>query len=100
MSDSFLKIKVWTKLIAMGLVAIFVILFIWENYSYTATVWLFGKHEMTVLELLFLTFVFGVIGTLLARPVYKTLGQISELRKKPAPPVAPKAPASPPVSKP
>jgi uncharacterized integral membrane protein len=103
MSDSFLKIKVWTKLILMGLVAIFVLLFVYENYSYSATVWLFGKHEMTVLELLFLTFIFGVIATLLARPIYRTLGQIAELRKtKPdaAIPLAPKPPASAPAPKP
>jgi len=100
MSDSFLKIKVWTKLITMGVVAIFVLVFVWENYANTATVWLFGKHEMTVLELLFLTFVFGVIATLLAGPVYKTLGQIAELRKSKSAPDAPKPPVPSPATKP
>jgi len=100
MSDSFLKIKVWTKLITMGLVAIFLLLFAWKNYSQTAKVWLFGDHEMTVLELLFLTFIFGVIATLLARPVYKTLGQIAELRKSKPAPDAPKPPAPAPAIKP
>lgn len=100
MSDTWTKIKIWTKLSLIGLVALFLLLFIYFNYSYTVTFWLFGKHEMSVLELLVATFLFGVIVTLLARPTYRTLGQISQLRSKkvemPAPPAHPAPPAPPP----
>jgi H+/Cl- antiporter ClcA len=86
MADTWFKIKVWTKLILIGLVALFVGLFVLENYSITTSVWLFGTHTMTVLELLMFTFLCGVIVTLVAKPIYRTLGQIAELRKKDEPP--------------
>jgi hypothetical protein len=82
MNDSMLRIKVWTKLILLALVVLFVLLFTYENYSRTATVWFFRDHDMTVLELLAVTFFVGVAVTLLARPTYHTLGQIALLRKK------------------
>ena len=40
MADTWFKIKVWTKLILIGLVVLFVGLFILENYSNMASVWL------------------------------------------------------------
>ena len=89
MADTWFKIKVWTKLILIGLVVLFVGLFILENYSNMASVWLFGTHTMTVLELLTGTFLCGVIVTLVAKPIYRTLGQIAELRKKEEPIVKP-----------
>jgi len=95
MNDSMLKIKVWTKLILLALVVLFVLLFTCENYSRTATVWFFRDHEMTVLELLAITFFVGVAVTLLARPTYHTLGQIALLRKKKPDAAAALPPAAP-----
>jgi hypothetical protein len=92
MNDSLLKIKVWTKLILLGLVILFVLVFMWQNHGNTANVWFFVNHQPSVLELLTFTFLAGVVATLLARPVYRTLEQISELRKKPAQIVPPPAP--------
>jgi hypothetical protein len=81
MNDTWQKIKLWTKLSLIGLVVLFLLLFVYKNYSYPVTVWLFRDHTMSVLELLVFTFLFGVVLTLLARPIYRTLGQIAELRK-------------------
>jgi H+/Cl- antiporter ClcA len=90
MSQSWNKVKIWTKLILIGLVTLFILIFCYENHSRSADVWFFGLHTMTVLESLVATFLLGVIATLLARPIYRTLGQISELSKKdPPPPVTP-----------
>jgi hypothetical protein len=56
---------------------------------------------MTVLELLVFTFLFGVVVTLLARPIYRTLGQIAELRKpRAAAPLEPAPPPPPPPAEP
>ena len=96
MSDTWTKIKIWTKLSLIGLVTLFLLLFVYFNYSYTVTFWLFGKHEMSVLELLVGTFLFGVTVTLLARPTYRTLGQISQLRSNKAEVSAPPVPPAPP----
>jgi len=82
MSDTWFKIMVWTKLSLIALVLLFILIFTLENYSLTVDVWLFKVHTMSVLELLVATFLLGVLATLLARPIYRTLGQISELKKK------------------
>jgi uncharacterized integral membrane protein len=97
------KAKIWTKLIVLGLLVLFIALFVLENYSRSVDLWFLRVHTMSVLELLVATFLAGVIATLLARPTYRTLRQIGELRKKPAlPPVAvsappPPVPATPPL---
>jgi uncharacterized integral membrane protein len=94
MSDTWNKTKIWTKLIVLGLVLLFVLIFVLKNYSQKADVWFWTTHEMSVLELLVGTFLAGVIATLLARPTYHTIRQIGELRKKPDPaPPIPLAPA-------
>jgi uncharacterized integral membrane protein len=95
MSDTWIKIKIWTKLVLIGLAVIFVAIFVIENYSHAATVWLFGNHEMSVLEALVAAFILGVAVTVLARPIYRTLGQISELRKKQPPVVTHEPPPNP-----
>jgi len=83
MSESFKKTKIWTKLILLGLVILYVLIFVIENYSRSVNVWLWNVHTMSVLELLVIMFLIGVVATLLARPTYRTICQISELRKKP-----------------
>jgi heme/copper-type cytochrome/quinol oxidase subunit 2 len=99
MNDTWFKIKLWTKLVLIALVVLFVLVFTYNNYSSPVDVWFIKVHQMTVLELLVATFLFGVIVTLLARPVYRTLGQLAELRKKktaaPAPPPTPTPAAKP-----
>jgi hypothetical protein len=97
MADTWFKIKVWTKLVLLALVILFILLFTLENYSLTVDVWLFKMHNMTVLELLVATFLLGVLATLLAKPTYRTLGQIAQLRKLAA--AAPK-PAPDPIARP
>jgi uncharacterized integral membrane protein len=101
MNDTWFKIKLWTKLSLIGLVCLFVLVFVFKNYESTADVWFFGTHRPSVLELLIATFLFGVLVTLVARPVYRTLGQIGELRKKklapPPPPPPPPIPPPPPT---
>lgn len=100
MSDTWKKAKIWTKLVLIGLVVLFVLVFVIENYSLSVQVWLGHMHTMSVLELLIATFLAGVVTTLLARPIYRTLRQIGELRKpatSDAPiPLAPSPPPPPP----
>ena len=97
MTDTWTKVKIWTKLVVLALVILFVVIFVVENYSHEATVWFFGGHEMSVLETLSVAFALGVMATLLARPAYRTLGQIAQLRSPPA--AAPLPPAAAPVER-
>jgi uncharacterized integral membrane protein len=83
MSDAWEKTKIWTKISVIGLVTIFIILFIWLNDSNTTKVWFFGQHETTVLWILLGAFVAGVLVIPLARPVYRAFAQLAALRKKP-----------------
>jgi hypothetical protein len=82
MNDVWFKVKLWTKLSVIALLILFVIIFSYENYSQQVNVWLIRTHTMSVLELLVGTFLFGMLVTLLARPAFHTLKQISQLRRK------------------
>jgi len=80
MNDTWFKIKVWTKLSLIGLAVLFAAIFSYENYSRSVVVWFGSEHTMTVLELLVATFLLGAVATLLARPVYRTIRQIKQLK--------------------
>jgi hypothetical protein len=81
MSSLWLKIKIWTKLVAFALVLIYVFFFLYNNWGETFKVWLwFGKafdgvHSLT---LAFWCFVAGVVVTLLSRTIASTIKQIRE----------------------
>lgn len=82
MGDLWLKMKIWTKAILFGLIALYVLLFFFNNAGKNVTLWLFvnREHTISVLLLVFLTFIIGVIGTLLVRTTLKTVRQIRDMR--------------------
>jgi len=83
MHDTWQKTKIWTKISVIGLVTIFVIVFILENHANAADVWFFGTYQTRVLWVLLWSFVAGVLVIPLARPVYRAFSQLAALRKKP-----------------
>ena len=84
MGNLWLKIRVWTKVGVFAFLLLYAIVFVSINYSRTAQVWLWFGHEPTapVLVLLFVTFLFGVIGTILVRTTLRTISQIKDLRSR------------------
>jgi uncharacterized integral membrane protein len=82
MGGLWLKIKIWTKVVLFALIALYVLLFFFNNAGKDVTLWFFINREYTVsvLLLVFLTFVIGVIGTLLVRTTLRTIRQIREVR--------------------
>jgi hypothetical protein len=84
MGNLWLKIRVWTKVAAFGFLLLYAIVFVSINYSSKAKVWLWFGHEPTapVLVLVFVTFLLGVIGTILVRTTLKTVSQIRDLRTR------------------
>ena len=86
MANAFLKVKVWTKVIAFGLVLIYIAVFIAKNSEYKATLWVWpgGDHplETSVLKLVLVAFLGGVVGTLLVRTLFRTLRQIRDVRDR------------------
>jgi uncharacterized integral membrane protein len=82
MNGLWLKIKIWTKAILFGVIALYVLVFFYKNAGKDVTLWYFFGREypISVLLLVFLTFVIGVIGTLLVRTTLKTVRQIRDVR--------------------
>jgi uncharacterized integral membrane protein len=88
MGNLWLKIKVWTKVIAFALVLIYVVLFIINNSENQATLWFWfgrGKEVTTsVLKLVAITFFIGVLVAVLTRTTLRTIRQIQDLRGRQA----------------
>ena len=80
--DFWTKVRIWTKLTIFGLLALFVLVFIYKNDSETANVWFMYYYQTSVLRLLFFTFLFGIVTTLLLRMIYRTIKQIMEVRHR------------------
>ena len=86
MATAFLKVKVWTKVIAVGLVLVYLTVFIVQNSENKATLWVWpGRDrplETSVLKLVLVAFLGGVVGTLLVRTLFRTLRQIRDVRDR------------------
>ena len=82
MTNVWLKMKIWFKLILFGLIAIYILLFLFKNYDTRVTVWLWfgetGTYTSSILALVFAVFVLSVIGTLLISTIWRTVRQIRE----------------------
>jgi hypothetical protein len=86
MTNAFLKVKVWSKVILFGLVLVYITIFIVQNSENKATLWVWpGRDrplETSVLKLVLVAFLLGVVGTLLVRTSFRTLRQIREVRDR------------------
>ena len=82
MTNAWLKLKIWFKLILFGLLALYILLFLFKNYDTRVTVWLWfgesGTYTSSILALVFAVFVLSVIGTLLTSTIWRTVRQIRE----------------------
>jgi uncharacterized membrane protein len=82
MTNVWLKVKIWFKLILFGLIAVYILLFLFKNYDTRVTVWLWfgetGTYTSSILALVFAVFVLSVIGTLLTSTIWRTVRQIRE----------------------
>jgi hypothetical protein len=84
MGNIWLKIKVWTKSILFGALVLYALLFILNNSGQPVKFWYWFRHEheTSMLVLVVVTFLAGVIGTILVRTTLKTLKQVRELRER------------------
>ncbi len=109
MAYYWLKFKIWTKIIFVSLSTIYVALFIYENISHQVDIWFWYKstYTTTTPALILVSFLLGVLVTLLARILFDTFRQIRQLREMrqphPAsatPPTEPRPPESSPGPRP
>ena len=84
MSNFWLKVRVWTKVLLIAAVALYAIIFASINSGEPVKLWIFfnRRYEGSVLTLILMCFAIGVLGTLLVRTTLRTVRQIRELREK------------------
>jgi len=85
MGTLWLKIKVWTKVALFALLFVYVLAFIFKNIEPRVDLWVwFFKPpiNLSVLLLALVSFLIGVLGTILSRTTFKTLRQVRNLRER------------------
>ena len=93
MGNLWLKVKVWTKVIVFALVLIYVTLFVINNSEREAKLWFwFGSNgnevQTTILKLVLVTFLLGVLVTVLVRTTFRTIRQFREIKDASARPTS------------
>jgi uncharacterized integral membrane protein len=84
MADTWLKFKFWLKVVILGVVLLYAIIFAILN-SHGVSLWVFFglQYERIPLVLIILgAIVLGVLGTVFARTVLRTLQQMRELKRR------------------
>jgi hypothetical protein len=84
MSDFWLKLKFWTKLILTAAVTLFFLIFLSLNSNRPVTIWLWNEHPTTLLRLIFYVFLAGIVVTFLSQTTVKTFYQFRTLRARSA----------------
>src|SRR3954468_10321640 len=84
MNNLWLKIRIWTKVIAFAFFLIYALTFTYFNYAQKVKFWVWFRTEpnTSVLGLALIAFLVGVIGTILVRTTFKTIKQVQELRAR------------------
>ena len=79
-----LKIKIWTKTLVVGALVLYALLFILNNSGQAVKFWYWfnRQYETSMLVLIVITFLAGVISTLLVRTTFTTMRQIREARAR------------------
>src|SRR5438270_9087505 len=83
MGNLWLKIKVWTKGIAIALLLLYVLVFIIKNNQPVKFWWWYNREDQySMLVLIGISFFAGVISTILIRTTLRTLRQVRDLRSR------------------
>jgi uncharacterized integral membrane protein len=79
-----LKMKVWAKVALFALLFVYVLTFIFKNIEPRVSLWVWYNRpiDLSVLLLALISFLIGVLGTILSRTTFKTIRQLRELREK------------------
>jgi hypothetical protein len=86
MSMTWTKVKLWTKLTVFGLVFVYLAAFIFLNRDaviHPALDFVFKKYQdVNALLVLLLTSIFSIMGWWLFKTIFKTLRQMSEVKRR------------------
>ncbi len=83
MANLWLKIKVWTKILLFSALALYVLLFLYQNSGQKVFVWLFfGQNiERSTLWLAVTAFAAGAVTVIVTRTLLVTVRQLREIRE-------------------
>jgi uncharacterized integral membrane protein len=85
MSNFWLKVKIWTKSILIGMVVVYSLVFLIMNTGQTPVrlwFWYDTRLEISPLLLVFVMLVLGAVAALLVRAALTTISQIRESRQR------------------
>jgi uncharacterized integral membrane protein len=84
MANLWLKIRIWTKVVVISAMVIYVILFTYNNAQERVRLWYWFNHspETNLLLAVLCSFVAGVVGTILARTTLRTVRQVQDLQDR------------------
>ena len=85
MGGLWLKIKVWTKVGLFALLFVYVLAFIFKNIEPRVDLWVWFLKppiNLSVLLLALVSFLIGVLGTILSRTTFKTVRQLRGLNER------------------
>lgn len=84
MGNLWLKIKIWTKIILVAAVFLYVILFTYYNASEHVHLWYWFHHQpqTTALLLVLCAFLAGVVASFLVRTTFRTIRQVQEVQSR------------------
>src|SRR5579871_5936491 len=84
MANLWLKIRIWTKIVVISGLVIYVILFTYNNTQKPVQLWYWFGHapETNLLLVVLCSFVAGVVGTILARTTLRTVRQVKDLQER------------------
>jgi len=84
MNNLFLRIKIWFKVTLVAALFVYVVLFTYYNASEKAHFWYWFRHqpETTLLVLVLVSFIAGIIASMLIRTTFRTVRQIQEMQQR------------------
>ena len=84
MGNLWLKMKVWTKVALFALLLVYALTFIFKNLGPQVDLWFWynTRVPMPVLLLALVSFLIGVLGTILFRTTIKTIRQLRQLKER------------------
>lgn len=84
MTNVWLKFKIWTKALSFIGLLLYCFLFIGKNVGTTVEIWVWFNRKATpqLLVFAFVTFISGVVLTLLVKTLWRTIRQIKEASER------------------
>jgi uncharacterized integral membrane protein len=84
MSNLWLRIKIWTKIVLVAIVLLYVLLFTYKNAQHKVEFWYWFHHDepINLLLLVLCAFLAGVIGDILVRATFRTVRQVQDLKER------------------